>query len=370
MTSPPRWSPGAVGPVATRRRLLALPALGVLAGAGSTVRYPVARPGVALSFPRDHGAHPDFRTEWWYLTARVRDAAGAPLGVQVTFFRHRPGLQEGSNSRFAPTQLLFAHAAVADPRRGRLLHDQRAARAGFGLAEAAVGNTEIRIDDWSLVLENGRYRARLAGRVLDLELSFLVDEAPLLQGRAGLSRKGPREHQASFYYSQPRLRVSGTVSLEGRRSAVEGLAWLDHEWSSEILDASAVGWDWTGLRLDDGGALTAFQVRDAGGRAIWAGGSLRDRRGGLRVFDPGEVRFTPLRRWSSPRTGIAWPVAMTVETPAGALTLAPLMEDQELDSRASVGTVYWEGAVDALAGGRTVGEGYLELTGYGGRMRL
>jgi predicted secreted hydrolase len=325
---------------------------------------------VVLSFPQDHGAHPDFRTEWWYLTARVRDATGAPLGVQVTFFRHRPGLQEGSLSRFAPTQLLFAHAAIADPRRGRLLHDQRAARAGFGLAEAAVGNTEVRIEDWSLVLENGRYRARLAGRTLGLELSFDADEAPLLQGRAGLSRKGPRERQASFYYSRPRLRVRGTLSLEGRRAPVEGLAWLDHEWSSEILDASAVGWDWTGLRLSDGGALTAFQVRDAGGSAIWAGGSLRDRRGGLRVLGPGEVSFTPLRQWRSPRTGIAWPVAVAVQTPAGVLSLTPLMDDQELDSRASVGTVYWEGAVDAQADGRTVGEGYLELTGYGGRMRL
>jgi predicted secreted hydrolase len=186
--------PTAGGPVPTRRRLLALPALGLLAGAAPPVRYPVASPGVVLTFPHDHGAHPDFRTEWWYLTARVRDATGAPLGVQVTFFRHRPGLQEGSRSRFAPTQLLFAHAAIADPRSGRLLHDQRAARAGFGLAEAATGTTDVRVDGWSLVLEQGRYRARLAGRALDLDLSFIADEPPLLQGRAGLSRKGPRDH--------------------------------------------------------------------------------------------------------------------------------------------------------------------------------
>jgi len=365
-----RANPAAGGPSPSRRRLLALPALGLLAGATPPVRYPAALPGVTLSFPRDHGAHPDFRIEWWYLTARVRDATGAPLGVQVTFFRHRPGLQENSRSRFAPTQLLFAHAAIADPRRGRLLHDQRAARAGFGLAEAASGTTDVRIDAWSLVLEERRYRARLAGRSLGLDLSFSADQPPLLQGRAGLSRKGPREHQASFYYSRPRLGVAGTVTLEGRQSPVEGLAWLDHEWSSEILDSSAVGWDWTGLRLADGGALTAFQVRDAGGSALWAGGSLRDQRGGLRVFEPGEVRFTPMRRWRSPRTGIAYPVVVVLETPAGALTLAPLMDDQELDSRASVGTVYWEGAVDALTDGRVVGEGYLELTGYGGRMRL
>ena len=365
-----RANPAAGRPSPTRRRLLALPALGLLAGATPPVRYPAVLPGVALSFPRDHGAHPDFRTEWWYLTARVRDATGAPLGVQVTFFRHRPGLQEDSRSRFAPTQLLFAHAAIADPRRGRLLHDQRAARAGFGLAEAASGTTDVHIDAWSLVLEDGRYRARLAGRSLGLDLSFSAAEPPLLQGRAGLSRKGPREHQASFYYSRPRLRVAGTVTLEGRQSPVEGLAWLDHEWSSEILDPSAVGWDWTGLRLADGGALTAFQVRDAGGNALWAGGSLRDQRGGLRVFEPGDVRFTPLRRWRSPRTGIAYPVVVVLDTPAGTLTLAPLMDDQELDSRASVGTVYWEGAVDALTDGQVVGEGYLELTGYGGRMRL
>ena len=353
-----------------RRSFLLLPLAAATPAASDNVRYSDVRPGRALAFPRDHGAHPDFRTEWWYITGWVRDAEGRDFGIQITFFRNRPGVQETSASRFAPTQLLFAHAALADGSHGRLRHDQRAARAGFGLAEATLATTDVRIDGWSIVLDGDRYRARIVASAFEFDLAFTATQPLLLQGEAGISRKGPRPLQASFYYSRPHLSVEGSVTVAGAPNAVRGTAWLDHEWSSEYLAPEAAGWDWIGINLDDGGALMAFRIRHRDGRVLWAGGSLRDGRGARRVFSPGEIAFEPMRAWTSPRTDTTWPVAMRVRAGDLELELEPLMDDQELDSRASVGTIYWEGAVRAMTAGRVVGRGYLELTGYWQPMKL
>ena len=326
--------------------------------------YARVQPGVELQFPRDHGSHPQFRTEWWYLTGRVKDARGGELGIQITFFRNRPRVAEDNPSRFAPRQLLFAHAALADAGTGKLLHDQRAARAGFGLAEAQQGRTDVAIDDWSLSQTAGGYSAKIVAREFEYALDFKVTQRLLLQGERGLSRKGPLPAQASYYYSQPQLAVSGSVTVKGEKREVSGAAWLDHEWSSEYLAAEAAGWDWIGLNLADGGALMAFRMRDKRGGTLWAGGTLRTAEGRLRSFEPGEVRFEPLRRWRSPRTRTEYPVALRVRAGDLEFELKPMMDDQELDSRASTGTIYWEGAVSAISGGKLLGSGYLELTGY------
>jgi predicted secreted hydrolase len=326
--------------------------------------------GRTLTFPGDHGAHPDYRTEWWYITGWAEDGTGAELGVQVTFFRNRPRLQEENPSAFAPRQLLFAHAAIADPRHGRLRHDQRAAREGFGLVYAGEGNTDVRIDDWSLRLEGSRYQARVVSREFDLDLAFDAHQPVLLQGQSGFSRKGPRPAQASYYYSRPQLAVGGRMRIGALRFTVSGRAWLDHEWSSEIMDEEAAGWDWIGINLEDGGALMAFRMRDNKGGVRWAAGTLRDATGAVRSFAPGRIAFVPMRRWRSPRTGVEYPVAMRVHAGGLELDLEPLMDDQELDSRASTGTIYWEGAVRARRAGRLAGRGYLELTGYWSPVRL
>jgi predicted secreted hydrolase len=327
------------------------------------------RPGVPLRFPRDHGAHPAFRTEWWYVTGWL-DGLDRPIGFQITFFRHRPEVDARNPSRFAPKQILFAHAAVSDPKIGRLLHAQRIARAGFGLAEAATNDTDVRLDGWRLHrTKDGRFIARLGAEDFRFDLAFRPTQPVLLQGQAGYSRKGPKPSQASYYYTLPHLAVSGALTHQGETRRVAGRAWLDREWSSTLLDPRAVGWDWIGINLDGGGALTAFQVRDARGRAVWAGGSLRDANGELAVFGPRDVTFATVRRWRSPRTGAAYPVErlVTVRTPAGVrrFPIRPLFDDQELDSRAGGGPVYWEGAV-RTDGGR----GYLELTGYAAPLKM
>ena len=303
--------------------LLALAILMPGAAGGGDARYPAVQPGAALVFPRDHGAHPSYRTEWWYITGWVHDSRGRDFGVQVTFFRNRPLLQEDNPSEFAPRQLLFAHAAIADPRHGQLWHDQRGAREGFGLAYARQDSTDVRIDDWSLRLDGHHYVAQIDARDLALDLVFEVREPPLLQGHAGFSRKGPRPGQASYYYSLPQLSVSGTLRAGSETLAVTGRAWLDHEWSSEYLPAEAAGWDWLGVNLDDGGAMMAFRMRDKRGGVLWAAATLRAADGSVRTFAPAQVAFTPLRRWRSPRSAAEYPVAMRVRAGDVELELVP-----------------------------------------------
>ncbi|MCX7143514.1 MAG: carotenoid 1,2-hydratase [Proteobacteria bacterium] len=332
--------------------------------------YAPVRPGVELQFPRDHGSHPQFRTEWWYLTGRVKDARGGDMGIQITFFRNRPRVAEANPSRFAPRQLLFAHAALADARAGKLLHDQRAARAGFGLAEAQEGRTDVILEDWSLKQTAGGYSAKVVAQEFEFALEFKATQPVLLQGERGLSRKGPLPVQASYYYSQPHLTVSGSITVKGEKREVAGQAWLDHEWSSEYMAPEAQGWDWIGLNLAGGGALMAFRMRDAAGGTLWAGGSLRASDGRVRALAPDQVRFEVRRRWRSPRTQTEYPVALHVRAGELEFELEPMMDDQELDSRASTGTIYWEGAVTARSAGKLLGTGYLELTGYWRPLRM
>lgn len=341
--------------------------------ASSRPRYPAIERPAPLTFPRDHGAHPAYRTEWWYITGWLRDSAGE-LGFQITFFRIRPATDPRNPSRFAPGQVILAHAAISDPAERRLVHAERVARAGFGLAQASEADTDVELDDWRLAREasdaESRYRARIEAGRLRLALTFAPTQPLLLHGDSGYSQKGPLARQASRYYTQPQLRVAGRVTQAGRERTVQGLAWLDHEWSSEILAPGATGWDWTGINLDDGGALMAFRVRGSDGAVIWAGGTLRDSLGRTRRFGPEAVRLTPVRHWRSARTAATYPVSMRVRVGELEMTLEPLFDDQELDARTVTGIVYWEGAVRARGPSGVAGRGYLELTGYAGRLAL
>ena len=379
-TAPHHGLPGAV----TRRRWLAALGSGVplgLAGWGAGALPAHALPARSLIFPRDHGSHPELRTEWWYITGHAQ-AEGRLWGFQVTFFRSRVDSTQSLQSRFAARQLVFAHAALADVQGQRLLHDQRIARTGFGIAEAAEGDTAVHLRDWHLVRTplpqapgGSRYTAEVRGSDFALDLVFDSTQPVLLQGQQGLSRKGPEAAQASYYYSQPQLAVAGSLTLGGRRRAVEpgsGRAWMDHEWSEALMHPEAVGWDWIGMNLDDGRALTAFRLRRQDGSALWAGGSVRAP-GAVapEVFGHDAVAFTPLRHWTSGRSGARYPVQWQVRTPGGDFSVHALLDDQELDSQGSTGAIYWEGLSELRdAAGRVVGRGYLEMTGYAKRLRL
>jgi predicted secreted hydrolase len=332
--------------------------------------YGPVLPGHSLTFPADHGSHPDFRTEWWYLTGWLATRAGEPLGFQITFFRTRPAIDAANPSAFTPRQLLIVHCALSDPQRGRLWQDQSIRRAGLGLAQAAVGDTDVTLDRWSLKRESGSWLAAIDADGFALHLQLTATQAPLLNGDSGLSRKGSAPQAASYYYSVPHLRVAGSIGREGRTDAVTGEAWFDHEWSSEYLEAGAVGWDWIGINLADGGALMAFRIRGSDAEPRWAGATLRGSDGTTRILGPSEVQFTPLRTWMSPRTAVHYPVEWRIRVGDRELEFAPLMDDQENDTRLSTGAIYWEGAVRAFEAHREVGRGYLELTGYGEALHL
>jgi predicted secreted hydrolase len=323
-----------------------------------------------IEFPRDEGSHPAFRTEWWYATGWLETRPEVPLGFQITFFRSRPFAELENPSAFAPEQIIFAHAAIADPDEGKLLHEQRSARTALALAGAKEGEMDVWIRDWTFRRDGDSYVASIRAEQFSFELRLEPTQPALLQGDRGFSRKGKDPASASHYYSLPQLSVTGRLTRAGDAEAVTGTAWLDHEWSSTLLEAPAVGWDWTGINLDDGGALMLFQIRRADGTEHWAGGSLRDAAGSIRRFHPDEIEFVPLQRWRSPRSGTTYPIEWRIRAGEVEWTLTPLMNDQELDSRSSTGAIYWEGAVIAHREGKLAGKGYLELTGYHKPLRL
>ena len=354
-------------PATTRGLLLALILClsAVTHAPAATPAFTQVVPGKTLQFPRDFGAHPDFRTEWWYATGWLQTPDGKSLGFQVTFFRSATEHDAANPSRFAPKQLIVAHAALSDPAMGKLVHDQKIARAGFGLAHASEVTTDVKLHQWTMRREaDGRYQIALPARDFTLSLTLTPTQPVLLQGEQGYSRKGPVAGQASHYYSEPQLKVTGQITRKGKPVTVQGSAWLDHEWSSTLLDPRAVGWDWVGANLDDGSALMAFRIRTADGRALWQHATLRDANGKLHPVSAEAIRFTPLREWRSPRTGARYPVAMQIDMGDMRWRLTPLQDDQELDSRQSTGAVYWEGAVTIERDGKPAGRGYFEMTGY------
>lgn len=390
MRSPKRLSNGTaqgVTPLAVhpRRALLALAAGPVLAPLVAAQPGPAAES--ALVFPRDLGSHPQSRTEWWYITGHASSGTGQAArtyGFQLTFFRSRVEQTQAMDSRFAARNLLFAHAAITDVSAKRFWHDQRITREGFGIATASQDDTAVSLRDWSLVRQDGRYMARIQATDFSIRLSFSETQGILLQGERGISRKGPDAQQFSHYYSKPQLAFEGKLRIEGKTVALggdggrsangefkpgTGAAWLDHEWSDSFMHPLAVGWDWIGINLFDGSALTAFRLRDKSGNALWDGGSFRhpkvEQGRQPYVFARGETVFQPVRGWKSALTQATYPVEWLLRTSADNYVVKALVDNQELDSRNSTGAVYWEGLCDAFDSNRRhVGRGYLEMTGY------
>ncbi len=336
-----------------------------------TPQFSPVTPNVKLTFPHDLGAHPDFRIEWWYVTGWLETPDKKPLGFQITFFRVATAINQANPSRFAPKQLIIAHAALSDPSIGKLLQDQKSAREGFGLAHSKEGNTDIKLNDWQMVRDNsGHYQTVIKAHDFTFRLSLISSEPPMLQGDNGFSRKGPQPEQASYYYSEPHLKVTGTIIHHGKPITVVGTAWLDHEWSTEYLDPNAEGWDWVGVNLDNGSSLVAFRIRGKNDNEVWTYAALRDASGYIKQFKPDQIQFEPKRTWRSPRTDVTYPVSMRIQTGSTEWLVTPLQDDQELDSRQSVGAVYWEGAVTVTCDGKPAGRGYLEMTGYMKPLRL
>lgn len=348
--------------------LLALALLGPLAQDG----WRRVEPGLVLEFPRDHGAHLDTKIEWWYLTGELEDESGARFGFQYTLFRR--GLDaraaQPGDSPLRARHAYAGHLALTDVAAGKTRFAQRLARSS-PLAHAAEGRLELVLEDWQLAGdERGlALHAGDAGQGFAYALA-LVPEKPLVRhGEQGYSRKGDDPGNASAYVSWTRLAVTGTLVVDGKERTVRGGAWFDHEFGSGVLEQGTVGWDWFGLRLDDGRELMAFVLRDAEGRPRRAsGGTLVERDGTARPFGVEAFTVTSESTWTSPVSGARYPSRCRVSLPAHGLELVvePLVEACELADAGATGVVYWEGPVAVT--GSVTGRGYVERTGYAGTM--
>jgi predicted secreted hydrolase len=327
------------------------------------------------TFPSDHGPHPDYQTEWWYYTGNLETADGRHFGFQLTFFRRAllPSYQRQDRpSNWATDQIYLAHFALTDVAAGQVQASERFSRGAVGLAGAQHSPYRVWLEDW-WVEEQGpgvyRLRARQDDVELDLRLSDL--KGPILQGDRGYSQKGPEPGNASFYYSLTRLAATGTVRVGGTAHEVDGLSWMDHEYSTSALGSDLVGWDWFSVQLDDGSELMLYQLRRQDGAVDgFSSGTFIDAKGRTTALARDEFSVAAISTWRSPRSGATYPAQWTIAVPSKQLDLKikPYHADQEL----IVGYTYWEGAVDATGtrAGKTVnGSGYVELTGYAASMQ-
>jgi predicted secreted hydrolase len=339
---------------------------------GPVEGYARAREPRPFTFPDDHGPHPDYRTEWWYYTGHLAAAGGRRFGFQLTFFRiaQAPAV-DPRPSAWAAAQVYMAHFALTDVEGARFHPATRVVRDALGLAGATARPFRVWAEDWSVEGEvEGKaappMRLRAAAGDVALDLALEPGKPLVLHGERGLSRKGPDEGDASYYYSFTRMPARGTVSLGPARFPVAGEAWMDREWSTSALGRAQVGWDWFALQLADGRDLMVYRLRRGDGSIDpYSAGTVVGADGSARALYAAEVIVQPLAWWTSPRGGARYPARWRVVVPREGLALevVPLVADQEFAEPVR----YWEGAVrvQGTAGGRPVeGQGYVELVGY------
>lgn len=377
--------------------------LGELLGAADNDGFARVLGPRAFEFPADHGAHPDFRTEWWYLTAHLEDEAGNTFGVQFTLFRQAlappgkralappgqkalatpeeralapdseaPSDSDGNGSAWRTATVWMAHVGLLAPTVGHQ-SAERFARGALGLAGVRAAPFEAWLDDWTLTgpaaggaASAGLLPLELELRVPEVEVPFEVrltldgERPSVLQGDAGFSPKSGREGNASHYYSYTRLQASGEVRIDGRSHTVRGLGWLDREWSTSVLDDGLLGWDWFALHLDDGRDLMVYHLRRADGAADpFSAGVLVAADGSRQRLGPADWTLEPLDFWTDER-GVDWPVAWRLVVPAAGVD--GVVRAQRPDQLNRLAVRYWEGVV--CLDGALPGCGYLELTGY------
>jgi predicted secreted hydrolase len=330
-----------------------------------------------LSFPGDFGAHEEYRTEWWYYTGNLKTSEDRHFGFQLTIFRLGlvpPAVSLPTDSDWYNHSVYFAHFALSDVSNGRFYSFDRYARPGPSLAGAESEPFHVWIEDWGVMEQTPSvYHLQAAQADVMIDLHLTDEMGIVLHGENGYSRKGQSATNASYYYSQPRLRADGVIQVDGSQYTVSGLAWHDHEFSSSVLDEDQIGWDWFSLQFEDGAALMLFQLRERDGQiSSSSSGTFIASDGSSQTLPKNDFKIYVLEEWYSPRTQAAYPGAWTIELhdPSCLLEIYPWMADQELD----LSTVtYWEGAVrfgGQCQGIPVSGNGYVELTGYAGNVPL
>lgn len=369
----PRWL--------KRIALTGLCLIPVLAGAATAApgdpadtSFRLAQEGYRYEFPRDHGAHDAFRTEWWYYTGHLETAEGRRFGFEITFFRRAvaPDQVETRPSRWSVEQLYLAHLAITDVTGQRFHFRDRISRAGLGKAGADATRLHVWLDQWRAESPDQSEQHRLDAKADGVALSLTLDPAkPLVvHGQRGISKKGAGAGQASHYYSFTNLTTAGTLTIGTETFRVTGTSWMDHEFGSADLGADLAGWDWFSIQLADKRELMIYRLRHADGSSDPASsGTLVLADGLTQHLSASDIQLTPLDTWTSPTSKAIYPSRWQVSIPSLglALNLTPLLADQELRTTRSTQVTYWEGAVavDGIEKGQPIkGQGYVEMTGY------
>jgi len=339
--------------------------------------FEVADGSRLLTFPEDFGAHPDFRTEWWYFTGNLDTPDGRHFGFELTFFRVGllPLMVElPSDSQWYDRNIYFTHFAVSDISNESFYAFERYARSGPGLAGAQSNPYHVWLEDWNVnELKSGVYQLHAAQEGISIELTLNDEMGIVLHGENGYSRKGQNPSNASYYYSQPRLRADGVVEIGDFSYPVSGMAWKDHEFSTSLLDEDQVGWDWFSLQFEDGSALMVFQLRERDGSSSGSSsGTFIAANGMPQPVQNTDFEISILDTWRSPHTNGIYPAAWEIQLnePDCRLEVQPWMADQEVNFPAVTyweGAVYFEGSCNRVP---THGQGYVELTGYAGDLPL
>lgn len=342
--------------------------------------FQAAAPFYTYSFPRDHGSHDGFRTEWWYYTGHLSTKDGRQFGYQLTFFRRGIVLESvrSNPSRWAIRHLYLAHLALSDHDQSRFRYAEKVSRAGLGKAGAETGRLQVWVDRWvaeAVFPQDHRHHLQASAEDFSIDLTVTAEKAPVVHGEAGISRKGSQPGQASHYYSLTRLATVGTITVNGEQMPVSGTSWMDHEFGSGELGQELVGWDWFSVQLGNRTELMLYQLRRADGTVdLASSGTLIAPDGRPQYLSRTDVQVEILDHWTSPTSGAIYPIRWRISVPSLslALTLTPRQSDQELVTRRSTQVTYWEGAVQ-VAGtwhdAPMTGLGYVEMTGYAERYR-
>jgi predicted secreted hydrolase len=318
---------------------------------------------IKFYFPKDHGSHPEYQTEWWYFTGNLRDADNNLFGYQLTFFRRAlGGKTTNDNSLWRSDSVYLAHFAITDVNKEIYYSFEKWSRAVPKLAGSDTQNLGVWIDDWSVSLDQDR-SYMLESRSENKSISLILKQAKkeVLNGNKGLSQKSMEPGNASYYYSVTRLDTTGKITIDGRQYWVEGLSWFDHEWSTSVLGPNQIGWDWFSIQLDDNREIMIYILRlKDGGIDPFSSGTFIDNSGNAEHLSVSDFYVDIKGYWKSPETNINYPSGWNIKIPKYGLTLEvdPVLNNQEF----SHSFTYWEGAVRVA--GNAKGVGYVELTGY------
>ncbi|HEU4340547.1 MAG TPA: lipocalin-like domain-containing protein [Candidatus Binatia bacterium] len=340
--------------------------------------YQLALPGRKLSLPADHYSHPDFKIEWWYYTGHLKTASAKRYGYQVTFFRFglRDRQKETKEKAPAFTDLYMAHFALSDLEEKKFLFRERINRGYGERAGAATDRYLVWNEDWKVQGDDKNHTIRINDRGTELTLRLTSLKRPVLHGDNGLSRKGEGEGRASYYYSLTRMKTEGELTISGKTEKVTGMSWMDHEFGSNQLQERQVGWDWFSLQLDNETELMLYRIRHKDGSPDpYSSGTLINPDGTTKHLALKDFQVEVLDRWKSPKSGATYPVKWKVTIPSERIELdiVPEFSDQELITNRSTRVTYWEGAAritGAIRNKPIAGAGYVEMTGYAGKLKL